>query len=458
MANFKINIGNWVEYRADASPQTPTSSRLAYPWTLQGSPSTTGIAATTSALVKSGYAFTLGTLINGTAYGGFIHTSANTYPTGLISSERGYTVEAQVKGVLAGSNRGQIISISDGVYRHQLWINTADVRISTAYIAEGTQKYVMDTTDDFHTYRIVTKGSAVNVYVDNVKRITATLDSASTPFSRFFAWGDFVYGANQGGTFLWAYFKYTTAGAYVPTERAMDGWVFDKFDISEARRKSQFPIIRSDNVVTPVGKLNATKLKLSGTIAGTGYNSFRDSIRQLKRLLRSGVQRVSIDDERYIDALYTNMTLKPETQDYGKIKVSMVCQNPNFNQIYPQYYSTTPVSTATFYITNNSDVTVPCKIIITGSAAGTIDDAMTLINVDTDSEAAYRGVISATQELVVDKGFDTFNTYKIELDGSSVYNSYEGDMFALQSGVNAFVYTGTAAGTLEFYWREGYVA
>lgn len=455
MANFKINIGNWIEYRADGSGDLPSSKRNKYAWDVSSlSPVSVGVIATTSTQVLTGSCLQINTTTTGTDYHYYGHTTG-TAPFHIDTNDSiGFTIELQLKVVTAGTYGQKLRFINNS--------RVEDIKFYTNQVVFDGIDYThpIDTTDDFHTYRFTVQGTFESFYVDGKYIASGTLPSSTEstdPRTMRIQWGDQSLSLGYGGNFLWSYLRYRLDGAFPPEEKTEAGWVFDDMDISDKRRKAEYPVIRSDNTILSDSNMASSKLKLSGTIVGSCFDSFTNTLRKLKRVLHGGITRVNVDDEKFIEAIHTGFSYKFKTQTFADMKVSMSCRTPYFSQVYPRYFSTAPVAGGTFYITNNSDIPVPCKIIITGSAAGTIDDALTLTNQNTDEECQYRGIISATQELVIDKGYDDFNTYKVELDGSSVYNSYEGDMFTLKTGVNTFIYTGTAAGTIEVYWREGFM-
>ncbi len=203
--------------------------------------------------------------------------------------------------------------------------------------------------------------------------------------------------------------------------------------------------------------MQAVKVKLSGTVAGSCYPSFRNSVRRLKRLLQNGTQKVYIDDQRYIEGLHSGFALNPITQSYAKFSTDLTCRYPFWSELWASYFSTAPVNNGTFYIVNTADVEVPCRIIITGAASGTIADNIQLQNLTQNQIGKFTAVLAQTQELFLDKGFEQFNTHKVLIGTAQSYGSYEGDLFTLKPGENTFVYTGGAAGTIEIYYRKAYL-
>lgn len=449
---YYINIGNWIEYIPDASTELPSNDRQTYAWALtQTGTAPIAVIASTSNSTPNANCLDIQASTSGTDNAYFGHSSGTTpFFTG-INNARGYTIEAQVKNINSAAAGGQVIYWADNLKRDHLIFFETYVKFGY-----GGLTYPLNTTDDFHKYRITAVGTDLKLYIDNILRISGSLSATNTGAldSKLF-FGD--YYATYGGRCQWGYVKYNTDGVYPPNENVKDGWLFDNIDILDKRRLTETQVVRSHNTIINEGKMQAVKVKLSGTIAGSDYSSFRDTVGRLKRLLYKGTQRIYIDDERYIEGINSGFSLNPETQNYAKFSTDLVCRYPFWQESWASYFSTSPVSSATFYVVNNGDIEVPLRIIITGSAAGTVNNNLYLENLTAIQQCRFTALLSATQELFIDKGFETFNTYKVLVGTAQSYGSYEGDLFTLKPGENAFVYVGAALGTIEFYWREAYL-
>jgi len=414
-----------------------------------------GVVATTSTSVESGYCLDIDT-VSGTAptdalY--YAHDSGTAPFFVNVDNTRGYTIEAQVKVIDGGSTCSQSIRVQDDSYDFRVWLLDDRISVNAAYIAEATQEYVMDTTTDFHKYRFTVKGTALTVYVDGVPRITGTLDLAST--TQGVRFGDGSTSINRGGRCFWGYIRYRTDGAFAPNESVDDGWVYSNFDITDKRRLSTSEIIRSSNAIIPAGKMNPAKIKVKGTISGGNWAGLRSVVRRLKRMLNLGTQKIYIDDTHYIEGVHTGLTYRPVTQDYAEFTANFDCRSPFWKQEWASYFSTSPVHAQTFYITNDSDVEVPCKIVMTGPA-GTSATNFLFENVTLEQKYKYVGTLAQTSELIIDKGFQNYNEYAVKIGTGSVFSSFEGDLITLQPGLNALVYgsgEGGVIGTIELYWR-----
>ncbi len=448
---FYINLGNWIKYMPDASLEMPDNDRQSYAWIkTQAGTAPVAVIASTSNSTPNAYCLDIQASVSGTDNIYFGHSSGTApFFTG-INNTRGYTIEAQVKNINSAAAGGQVIYWADNI--KQEYLNFFAAYVKFGY---GGLTYPLDTTDDFHKYRITAVGSDLKLYIDNILRISASLSATNTgALDSVLFFGD--YYATYGGRCQWGYIKYNTDGVYPPNEAGKDGWVFNNIDVTDTRRVSESQIVRSHNSIITEGKMQPVKIKLGGTITGSCYPSFRETVGRLKRLLQKGTIQVFIDDERFIEGINKGFALSPDTQDYAKFSTDLVCRYPFWQDSWASYFSTAPVNAATFYVMNNGEVEVPCRIIMTGAAAATINNNILLENLTKSQQGRFTAVLNATQELFIDKGFETFNTYKVMIGTAQSYGSYEGDLFTLQPGKNAFVFTGGAVGTLEFYWRESF--
>lgn len=120
----------------------------------------------------------------------------------------GYTVEFKLK-----------INNSPLVGGIGLWATSDDgeavLLFSSSKIREAHsgQELLMDTTDDFHIYRLTVLGSSFTFYVDGVQKFTDTVADLDRTFLRF---GDGTPGAS--GDAEWDYIAFTTTGSFNPSQ------------------------------------------------------------------------------------------------------------------------------------------------------------------------------------------------------------------------------------------------
>lgn len=125
-----------------------------------------------------------------------------------------FTVEWKTKIVTAPDIYNHVISMYSGAYYFEVDVEEDRVLIDGDYISEVTQEYLMDTTDDYHTYRLTANGTAVNLYIDGVLKLTGTLNLVDTTSGTIY-FGSWVVGASGTDWYL-DYLYYRTDGAFAP--------------------------------------------------------------------------------------------------------------------------------------------------------------------------------------------------------------------------------------------------
>ena len=127
------------------------------------------------------------------------------YRHGLsFSNSVGATLEVRLKIVEADEEYDCFFQLLDGTKKHEVVITNTSVTL------EGSEPYNMDTTDDFHTYRVTGQGSTSKLYIDGVLRITQTSGNMATNGVEF---GNVT---PTGSELLWDYIYYRTDGAFLP--------------------------------------------------------------------------------------------------------------------------------------------------------------------------------------------------------------------------------------------------
>lgn len=143
-----------------------------------------------------------------------------------LSDSTGFTFEARVR-VLAGNTCDMEGAWTNNYAAADFSLDSGDEYIgiytdAVIFISGSGQKYSMDTTDDYHTYRVTIKDGVSKLYVDGTLRMTATPDTATNPSPSL----DFQpqYGGSSGIAVetSWDYVYYDTTGAYAPESGSND--------------------------------------------------------------------------------------------------------------------------------------------------------------------------------------------------------------------------------------------
>lgn len=230
-------------------------------------------------------------------------------------------------------------------------------------------------------------------------------------------------------------------------------------DVITQKRIAQYPIIRDNLTVIPEGKNKPLSIDIRGTVKGTDYTSLRTAIKELRQALEAGRQSFYLDDERYARILNSNFDYAYVTQDYCNYNARFVCELPYWLADAASSDVRGPTSGATYPITSNGDIRIPLKVILTAPVGG-ISDNIIFENKTSGLLFKFRGALAATEQLVIDAGYDDYNrpNYKVELEGVSAMSAFEGDFMYLEDGINNLEFTGEAATTVSLYWRDGFVS
>ena len=192
-------VEDWTEkYEANEIPTDATPA-----WILGGD-------ITTEEISPTGYLHTVTTWPDSNPY--YYLADAN------INDTIGVTLEGRLKVVSAVAELNQSFSLGlDGSANYvEMCIEEDNIYIPDWCVSEGLQTYVMDTTDDYHVYRLTLEGTALKIYVDGILRLqgTAILASAGKIFY-FNSWGGMGegWGTTEG---YWDYVYSNTDGAFLP--------------------------------------------------------------------------------------------------------------------------------------------------------------------------------------------------------------------------------------------------
>lgn len=151
------------------------------------------------------------TLSHATTASDYVYHNLTTF---ALSNTVGSTIESRLKvtagTTIVGTVSYHAISCRDGTRAPMLGFHTDGV-VLYQESSTTTQLAIipMDTTDDYHTYRLTLKGNTVRVYVDGQERLA--LDISGTTSNNFFNFGsgnnagatstvtiDYVFCSNQG--------------------------------------------------------------------------------------------------------------------------------------------------------------------------------------------------------------------------------------------------------------------
>ncbi|MBA7574841.1 hypothetical protein ES708_16656 [subsurface metagenome] len=141
----------------------------------------------------------------------------------------GWMVEFKMKVNSAqGIGEGLWFWINDGTSGKLFYLS--ETRIQVDGVGGG---FDMDTTDDFHVYRITGKGGVVSVFVDGILRITGTLSAVVA--QKRISFGDFDVANGWNSDTEWEYIRWYLSGDTAPDEESHD---FDELRYAKGHQLS----------------------------------------------------------------------------------------------------------------------------------------------------------------------------------------------------------------------------
>jgi phage-related protein len=229
-------------------------------------------------------------------------------------------------------------------------------------------------------------------------------------------------------------------------------YLIDDFSIDENLSVPLHKIPNSEGSKAEDGERESITIKMSGSITGTNYDALRTSIDALKAALYDGIQKFTLDDDRYIMAQIQSFSPK-----WKRLRTLFVWE-ATFIAHYPFWLAETattdtrtPTSGVGYTLTNNGNSPARVKIEITPTAS--MADACKVENQTNGKSFQYRGTVASGKVLEVDNQYDT-DDQQVLNDGADAIVDYEGDFIVLEPGENTIIFTGTASTSVKFSFRD----
>jgi len=211
----------------------------------------------------------------------------------------------------------------------------------------------------------------------------------------------------------------------------------------------------TDGSIAETGRRISLTITVEGDIAGSDVDDLRTNLDALRAGLQDGMQKFTLDDDRYITA-----QLKDFDYSYTTLRLRATWRAV-FLAHYPFWLSETehedertPTSGVGYTINNAGNAPARVKIEITAPAGGIADNCK-IENTTTNKSFQYRGTINATETLEVDNRYNT-DDFEVLNDGDDDHANFEGDFIYLDHGNNTIVFTGTAGATIKITHRDTY--
>jgi phage-related protein len=230
-----------------------------------------------------------------------------------------------------------------------------------------------------------------------------------------------------------------------------------KIDYSTSNNVSQHSIPKSDETIIETPTRGPLSIGMDGTTVGTDYDDLRTNLDALKAALKSGSQKFTIDDDRYVMAVLKSFKFEIiRYRRMAKWSADFIAGFPFWLAENAASDERVPTSGVTYNLTNNGNAPARCKIEITADG-GAVADACAIANTTNGEGFRFTGTIANTKKLEVDNRYDT-GDFEVLNDGADAHVNFEGDFITLDPGVNAVSFTGTASTTVKFTWRDTYEA
>jgi phage-related protein len=235
----------------------------------------------------------------------------------------------------------------------------------------------------------------------------------------------------------------------------LDSGDFSIGDISVKENKTikVTDIPRSQGSVVETAKRKSLTISVEGQVRGDDVDDLRDNLDTLRAALQDGIQKFTMDDDRYVNAQMSGFDYSFVTmRTLANIKASFLAHYPFWLAADETTDVTVPTSEVGYVVNNPGNAPTRIKVEITAPGAGIDAGNCQLANTSTGELFRYIETIAAGDILKVDNRYDT-DDYIITNDGANAHVDFEGDLITLDPGDNTIVFTGTADTSVKLYWR-----
>jgi len=233
-----------------------------------------------------------------------------------------------------------------------------------------------------------------------------------------------------------------------------DGTKFcvEDIQIDEKKNVVTHEIPKADGSIAEEAKRKEIRISVKGTIGGSDYDALRSLIDDLNAAVHAGIQKFTMDDDRYVMAQVDSFRKKWITfRTLAAFEMSLTAHYPFFLAETASVSDETPTSGVGYTITNNGNAPARVKIEITPSSE--MADACKIENQTNGRSFQYRGTVAASDTLEVDN-FYGGDEFQVLNDGADDIENFEGDFITLDPGDNTIVFTGTASTNVVITHRD----
>ena len=226
-------------------------------------------------------------------------------------------------------------------------------------------------------------------------------------------------------------------------------------EVKEQKSVKTTAIPKTDGSIAETARRMAITISMAGDISGSDFDDLRGNIDGFKAVLQAGLQKFTIDDDRYIYAQLKDFSYSYKTlRTFARWSAAFVAHYPYWQAEVASSDVRTPVSAETYALSNPGNAPARVKITLTNGGTSIVDD-IRIDNVTNGQAMQYRGTLLGTQVLEIDNRYDT-DDLQILNNGADAIVDFEGDFLELAAGTNYIKFTGAAAATvpeIAMYWR-----
>jgi len=230
-------------------------------------------------------------------------------------------------------------------------------------------------------------------------------------------------------------------------------FLIESIDVDERKSVTTHKIPKTDGSIAETARREEVTISIKGTVGNSDYDALRTSVDNLKAALQDGLQKFTIDDDRYIMAQIESF--KKEwvvLRRLVKFSASFVAHFPFWLSETEHEDDRIPTSGTGYVITNAGNAPTRVKIEITAPSVG-ISDNCKIENQTSGDTFQYRGDIAGYDVLEVDNRYDT-DDFEVLNDGADDHANFEGDFITLEPGDNTIIFTGQFGTSVKITHRD----
>ena len=230
-------------------------------------------------------------------------------------------------------------------------------------------------------------------------------------------------------------------------------YAVSSFEEQETKTVNTYKIPKTDGSVAELGKRDFLTITVDLTVKGSDYFNLQTNIDALKTALQNGIQPLSLDANRYINAQLSSLDKKfTNVRRLATFEAIFIAHYPFWLSTSEHDDSRVPTSGVGYTIVNNGNAPARCKISVT-ALSSPIAANIGIQNSTNNLSFQYEGTLLGYNTFIVDNRY-TSDDFLITNNAADDTPNYEGDFILLQPGNNTIIYTGPNGVTVDLKWRD----